>query len=87
MDVLQGFDLGSATLAGLAVIGVVNAVVIFQPNLDSRLRFIIAVVVALLVSFIPAELGNEILNRVKEAIVVAFASSGVYKIAVKAGGA
>lgn len=86
MDILQGLDLGSATLAGLAVIGVVNVVTIFNPHIDSRYRFIIALIVALIVGLIPAELGNEILNRVKEAIVVAFASSGAYKIAVKAGG-
>ncbi len=79
-------DIGSLTLAGLAAIGVVNVVTFFKADLDSRIKFAISFVAALAVLFIPAELGSMILDKSKEALTVAFAASGAYKVATKAGG-
>ena len=83
---LSLLDLGNITLVGLAIIGVVNAVTFFKPDLDSRAKFLISVVVALIIGFVPADLGNEILNRLVTAITAASVASGGYKISQKLGG-
>jgi len=80
------FDLGSATLVGLAIIGAVNAITIFRPETDSRTKFILSVLVALIIGFIPENLGTDILNRLVVALTAAFAASGGYKISQKLGG-
>lgn len=85
MDIL-GIDLGTATLAGLAVIGAVNVATIFRPTLDSKTKFLISLVVAFIIGFIPAELGSVILTRAKDAIAIAFAASGGYKLFQVTGG-
>lgn len=79
-------DLATLTLTGLAAIGVVNVVSFFKPDMDSRVKFVLSAVVAFAVTFIPQELGMVILDKAKEAITVALAASGVYKLAMKAGG-
>jgi hypothetical protein len=79
-------DLQSLTFAGLVAVGVVNVVTFFRPNLDNKIKFAISVAAAFAVSFVPAELGNEILNRSIAAIQIAFMASGGYKIAQKVGG-
>lgn len=79
-------DFASLTLAGLVAIGVVNVITMFKPDLDSRVKFAISAVAAFIVTFIPPELGNVILEKAKEAIMVAFAASGTYRLATKAGG-
>lgn len=82
----MNLDLGNVTLVGLAIIGAVNAVTIFRPQTDSRTKFIISVVVALIIGFIPADLGAEILNKLVTALTAAVAASGGYKISQKLGG-
>ena len=79
-------DIQSLTLASLVTIGVVNVVSFFKPNLYSRLKFTTAFITAFIVTFIPMELGNVILEKAKVAIEIAFASSGVFKLATRAGG-
>jgi hypothetical protein len=79
-------DLLDTTLAGLVAIGVVNVITMWKPALSSQVKFGIAFVVAFLVLFIPPDLGNIILEKAKIALEVAFASSGVYKLAQKVGG-
>lgn len=79
-------DIGYLTLAGLVAIGVVNVITMYKPDIDSRLKFGISAVAAFVVTFVPPELGNVILEKAREAILVAFAASGGYKIATKAGG-
>lgn len=86
MDILNNIDFASLTLAGLAVLGAVNVATIFKPTLSSKSKFILSLVVAFAVSFVPADFGNIILNHLKDAITVALAASGTYKIASKAGG-
>lgn len=73
-------DLGNVTLVGLAIIGAVNAVTFWKPKLDSKAKFLISVVVALVVGFIPADLGSVILERLVTALTAAAVASGGYKI-------
>lgn len=79
-------DLSSITFVGLATLGVVNVVTLFKADLDSKYKFLISVVAAFVLTFVPAELGNELLDKMKVAVEVAFAASGTYKLAQKAGG-
>jgi GTPase involved in cell partitioning and DNA repair len=78
-------EIQSLTLTALAAIGIVNVISFFKPDLDSRVKFALSVLAAFAVTFIPPELGSVILEKAKEALVVAFAASGAYKIATKAG--
>lgn len=86
VKVYKYMDLTSLTFVGLVTIGVVNVISFFKPELDSKVKFAISVVTAFIVTFIPAELGNIILEKAKIAIEVAFAASGGYKLFTKAGG-
>jgi len=79
-------DFASLTLAGLTAIGVVNVLTFFMPNLDSRVKFAASLVAAFVITFVPAGLGSTILDHLKIALEVAFATSGTYKLAQKVGG-
>lgn len=79
-------DLQSFTLAGLVALGVVNVITMWKPTVDSKFKFISSLLVAFAITFVPLELGNVILDHLKTAIEIAFASSGFYKLAQKAGG-
>lgn len=79
-------DFMNVTLAGLAAIGAVNVLLMWKPEIDSKWKFIVSLVVAFAVLFIPEQFGNVILNNLRQAIEVAFAASGLYKLATKAGG-
>lgn len=79
-------DLSNATFIGLVTLGVVNVITMFKTDLDSRIKFIISVLVAFGLTFVPEEIGGMILDKLKIALEVAFAASGVYKLATKAGG-
>lgn len=79
-------DLETMTLAGLVAVGLVNVLTMWKPGLDSKIKFGISALAAFAVLFIPVNLGNLILEKAKEALTVAFAASGAYKIAQKAGG-
>lgn len=78
-------DLANITFVGLITLGVVNVITFFYPTLDSKVKFGLAVLTAFLLTFVPAELGNIILDKAKIAIEIAFASSGGYKLATKMG--
>jgi hypothetical protein len=79
-------DLANLTFVGFMALGAVNVVTFFKPNLDSKTKFALSVVAALIFAFVPANWGLEITNRVKDAVAVAFAVSGVYKLGTKIGG-
>lgn len=80
-------DIQSLTLAGLASIGIVNVVTFFKPNISSQIKFSLSFISAFLViALVPVDLGNIILEYAKQALVIAFAGSGTYKIASKVGG-
>lgn len=78
-------DFQTASLALLVVIGAVNVVGFYYPNLDSKIKFALSIVIAFLVSFIPAEIGSVILEKLRDAITVAVAASGAYKLFQVAG--
>lgn len=80
------FDIAQLTLGGLTAIGVVNVVTFFRPDLDSKVKFALSAVAAFAVAFVPVEIGNVVLEKAKEAVIVAFAASGIFKLAQKAGG-
>lgn len=79
-------DLSNITLAGLVAIGAVNVLSFWKPDLDSKVKFAVSLVVAFAVTFVPAELGNVLLDHLKTALTVAFAGSGAYRISQKIGG-
>jgi hypothetical protein len=79
-------DLQSLALPGLVALGVVNVLTMFKPDIDSRIKFAASGLVAFGVLFVPAELGSMLADKVKQAIEIAFATSGLYKLATKAGG-
>lgn len=79
-------DFQSATFTVFFAIGVVNVVTLWKKELTSQQKWFISVAAALVASFVPVQLGNEILNRVRDAVAVAFIASGGYKTASKAGG-
>lgn len=79
-------DFGSLTLTALFAVGAVNVVLLFKPDIDSKWKFVISFLAALVAYFIPADLGVVLLNAIKEAIAAAIIGSGIYKVATKAGG-
>lgn len=79
-------DLTTITFPALACIGVVNVITFFKPELDSKIKFAVSILVALALSFIPPELTNVLLIKTLEAVEIAFVASGGYKIAQKIGG-
>jgi hypothetical protein len=78
--------LSNLTFVGLATLGIVNVITLFKSDLDSKYKFLISVVAAFALTFVPASLGTVLLDKMKIAVEVAFAMSGVYKLAQKAGG-
>ena len=81
----MNFDLQSATLSLLVVIGAVNVLTMYKPDLDSRFKFGVSVAIAFALSFIPAEIGVLLADKLKDAITVALAASGGYKLFQVAG--
>jgi hypothetical protein len=79
-------DLTNISFIGLATLGVVNFVTMFKSDLDSKYKFLISVVVAFGLTFVPESFGLLLLDKMKLAIQVAFAASGTYKLAQKVGG-
>lgn len=80
-------DLTNVTFIGLTSLGIVNVLSFFFPTMDSKVKFGASIAAAFALTFVPVELGNVILDKAKVALEVAFASSGGYKLATKAGGA
>jgi hypothetical protein len=74
-------DITSFALPGLVALGVVNVLTMWKPGLPSWVKFGASALVAFIVLFIPADLGNMLADRIKTALEVAFAASGGYKIA------
>lgn len=79
-------DISSLTLLGLVGIGTANVVSFFRPDMDSRMKFAISFVAVLAATFIPAQIGIIVLDKVKLALEVSLGASGLYKVATKAGG-
>ena len=79
-------DFANLTFVGLMTLGFVNVVGFFKAGLDSRVKIALAMVFAFVMTFVPVQFANIILEKAKIAVEVALTSSGVYKIAQKAGG-
>lgn len=79
-------DIFNLALPGLVALGVVNVITMWKPDIDSRIKFLASFLVALGVLFIPEDLGAMWADKIKEALTVAFAASGTYKLFSKAGG-
>lgn len=79
-------DLSNITFVGLATLGIVNVVTLFVADLDSRYKFLISVVAAFALTFVPETVGIMLLDKMKIAVEIAFAASGTYKLAQKIGG-
>lgn len=79
-------DFTSMTFAGLATLGVVNVIGFFKPNLDSKVKFALSFGAAMAFLFVPADLGSMLAEKAKQAIEIAFAVSGAFKLATRMGG-
>ena len=80
-------DFANATFAGLVAIGAVNVALMFKPDLESRFKVALAILVAFVVGFVPMEYQNVLFEKLVQAIEIGLASSGGYKLFSKAGGA
>ena len=78
MELLQGLDLTTISFVGLMSFGIV-AVINFKWKLNSMQNFWLSVGCAFLLGFVPADFGNMILNRVKDAIGIGLTLTGIYK--------
>lgn len=76
-------DILNLSLVGLISFGFVNVVTFFKPDLDSRVKWALSFLAAFVATFIPAELGNVLLEHLKQALAVALATSGSYKMIQK----
>lgn len=79
-------DLAQIPFIGLMTIGFVNGLTFFVPDMDSKTKFAASIVAAFVLSFIPAEIANILLEKVKLALQAALLASGGYKISQVIGG-
>lgn len=79
-------DIQSLTFLGLVGFGTVTVISFFKPDMDSRIKFALCVLAVFIATFIPVDLGNIILNKVKMSLEVAIAFAGAYKFAAKISG-
>lgn len=80
----MNFDFQTATFIALVTFGAVHFISYilskrYNTELDSDQKIILSVIIAFGLSFVPAEFGNEIANRIKDAIAVAIALNGAYQ--------
>jgi hypothetical protein len=71
---------------GLMTIGLVNIVGFFVPGLTSTSKLVIAFVAAFGLSFVPADVGNMLLDKIIKSLEVVAATSGFYRLTQNAGG-
>jgi len=85
MELEQIVSLGYVALITFGVVWIVSKVAEkrFKIELDSDTKFGLSVVVAIAVSFIPADLGNEIVNRIRDGFGVATGIAGFYQMSSK----
>lgn len=86
MDIFNGVDWQTITFTGLATIGFVNGLTMWKPRMDSRAKYFWSVIFAITASFVPADVGHWIVNKVKDGVEVALMASGAYKMAQKVSG-
>lgn len=79
-------DLTNIGFVALMTIGFVNVLSFWKPNMDSKVKIGVSIAFAFTLTFVPADLGNLIANKVKEAVEIALLATGGYKVAQKVGG-
>ncbi len=80
-------DIAGIGFVGVMVIGFVNVLTFWKPNMDSKMKIGAAFVFAFVLTFVPADVGSVILQKIVQAVEATAFLSGVYKVAQKAGGA
>ena len=84
---LENLDLLQLGAVGLLTLGAVKSVDIFAVwknyTLGSETKWLLAVGFAFLFGFIPAEFGNFFLDKAKDALQIAVAVTGVFKLIEK----
>lgn len=78
MEILAGLDIQTLGFVALATFGAVSAVN-FKWKLSSQANFLLSVLFAIAFSFVPADLGSVIANKIKEAVVIATMLNGAYQ--------
>ncbi len=78
-DILGGLDLASVGFVMLVTFGSVSAVNLLWKRLPPKINFILSVVLAFALGFVPEDLGSIIANHIKDALAVAFAANGAYQ--------
>lgn len=78
MELLQGLDLTTIGFVALISFGIV-AIINFKWKLTSMQNFWLSVGCAFLLGFVPTDLGNMILTRLKDAIAIGLSLNGAYK--------
>ena len=71
-------DIQSMSFVALITFGAVSAVNYWK-KLDSQMNLMLSVVIAIALSFVPADLGNLIANKIKEAVAIAIGLNGLYQ--------
>ena len=79
-------DLTNLTLVALVAYGTVAVIGFKWPNMDKQLKFGISFLVALAVTFIPANLAGELAQNIKLAFEAVLSVTAISKLADKAGG-
>lgn len=79
MDFLNNINIAQASFTLLATFGTVSAVTFWKKDLESNQKFLLSVAVAFIFGFVPADLGNLLANKIKEAISIAVALNGAYQ--------
>lgn len=78
MDILKGIDITTAGFILLSTFGAVSAVNFWKKQ-TTQWNFILSVLFAFLFGFVPADLGNLIANKIKDAIAIAVTLNGAYQ--------
>lgn len=78
MEVFANIDIQTISFVALATFGTVSAINFFY-KLNSQGNFLLSLLFAIVYGFIPADLGNIILNRVRDAYIVAVSLNGAYQ--------
>lgn len=78
MELLSNVDLVQLGFTGLMSFGSVGAVGFFRNNLTAGQKFGLFFVFAFVYGFVPADLGNVLFERIKEALAVATTGTALY---------
>lgn len=79
MDILNMNVLEMGFIA-IATFGSVSALNYFWKNATTQRNFLMSLLFAFAFSFVPADMGNIIANKVKDAVAVAVALNGLYQM-------